>query len=293
MVTLENEYLKINVNALGAQLSSIIDKNDGIEHIWQGNTAVWAYHAPNLFPVVGGCINDSILVDGQTYPINRHGFARTSNFKKIESSPGYAQFALRYNDETLKSFPYKFEFQVLYHLHKNQLKVLYKVINLDDKTIYFSLGAHPAFNVPFTLGENYEDYFVAFEQAENPLAHTLSANGFFNGETKNLNLNKGKLFLNQSLFKADALVFKNLASRKVTLKSTEHNKSIMVEFTHFNYLGLWAKPGANFLCVEPWLGCADTQGQQTEFCNKEAIQQVAHGHVFETEFCITFNINCP
>lgn len=286
MVTLENEYLKVNVNAFGAQLSSIIDKNDGIEHIWQGNPDVWGYHAPNLFPVVGGCINDSILVDGQTYPIKRHGFARTNAFKKIESSPNHAQFALRYNEETLKAFPYKFEFQVVYHLDKNQLRVMYKVINLDDKTIYFSVGAHPAFNVPFTDNENYEDYYVEFEQDENPPAHLLSANGFFNGETKNINIETNKLFLKPELFNADALVFKNLTSRKISLKSTQHHKTIEVEFPHFNYLGLWAKPGAPFLCVEPWLGCADTEGQQIEFSKKEAIQEVAHGHVFETEFCV-------
>ncbi|TAH01810.1 MAG: aldose 1-epimerase family protein [Sphingobacteriales bacterium] len=286
MVTLENEYLKVNVNAFGAQLSSIIDKNDGLEHIWQGNPNVWAYHAPNLFPVVGGCINDSILVDGQTYPIKRHGFARNSAFKKIESSPSHAQFALRFNEETLKAFPYKFEFQVVYHLDKNQLRIMYKVINLDDKTIYFSVGAHPAFNVPFNYNEKYEDYYVEFEQDENPPAHLLSANGFFNGETKNINIENNKLFLKPELFNADALVFKNLTSRKVTLKSTQHQKTIKVEFPHFNYLGLWAKPGASFLCIEPWLGCADTEGVQIEFSKKEAIQEVAHGHVFETEFCV-------
>ena len=286
MVTLENEYLKVNVNAFGAQLSSIIDKNDGLEHIWQGNPDVWSFHAPNLFPVVGGCINDSILVDGQTYPIKRHGFARTSNFKKIESSPNHAQFALRYNEDTLLSFPYKFEFQVIYHLHKNQLQVIYKVVNLDDKIVYFSVGGHPAFNVPFTYRENYEDYYLEFDEPENPPAHALSNKGFFNGDTKNINIVDNKLFLNHDLFKNDAIVLKNLISRKVILKSTQHNKTIEVEFPHFNYLGVWTKPSAPFLCIEPWLGCADTEGQQTEFSKKEAIQEVAHGHVFETEFCI-------
>ncbi|TAF79012.1 MAG: aldose 1-epimerase family protein [Sphingobacteriales bacterium] len=286
MVTLQNEYLKIEVNAFGAQLSSIIDKSDGLEHIWQGNPTVWAYHAPNLFPVVGGCMNDSILVEGDTYPIKRHGFARTSNFKKIESSPNHAQFALRYNDETLKSYPYKFEFQVIYFVDKNLLRVIYKVINLDNKAIFFSVGGHPAFNVPFTPTENYEDYYVAFEHTENPPSHTLSANGFFNGETKNIAIADGKLFLKPDLFNAAALVFKNLTSREVTIKSTQHNKNIKITYPHFNYLGLWAKAGAPFLCVEPWLGCADTQGQQTEFSKKEAIQTLAHGHVFETEFSV-------
>lgn len=289
MVTLENDSLKVNINFLGAQLNSIIDKIDGLEHIWQGNPTIWAYHAPNLFPVVGGCINNSITVDGKSFPINRHGFARTSAFKKIESSPTHAHFSLRYNAQTLKSFPYKFEFQVLYHLVQNQLRIMYKVINLDDKTVYFSLGAHPAFNIPFTKGEKYEDYFLEFEQAENPPAHVLSSNGFFNGQTKNINIQNGKLFLNSSLFKTDALVFKNLTSRKISIKSTQHSKTIEIQFPHFKYLGLWAKTSAPFLCIEPWLGCADTEGKQVELSNKEAIQEVAHGHVFEIECCLRIN----
>ena len=287
MVTLENEYLKVSINADGAQLSSIIDKKDGIEHIWQADPNVWAYHSPNLFPVVGGCLNDSILIDGKTYPLKRHGFARNSNFKRIESSPNHAQFALRYNEETLNSFPYKFEFQVVYHLDKKQLRLIYKVINLDDKTVYFSLGAHPAFNVPFGDDEQYTDYLVEFEKSEPLISHQLNDKGFFNGETQTIPSNENKLNLKNELFIKDALVFKSLASRKVKIKSTKHNKYIAIEYPHFNYLGLWAKPGAPFLCIEPWLGCADTDGQQTEFSKKEAIQHVEHGHVFETEFSIS------
>jgi galactose mutarotase-like enzyme len=286
MVTLENEYLKVSINSLGAQLSSIIDKNDGIEHIWQADPEVWAYHSPNLFPVVGGCINESILIDGKTYPMKRHGFARNSIFKRIESSPKHAQFALRYNEETLKSFPYKFEFQVVYHLDKNHLRVMYKVINLDEKTVYFSLGAHPAFNVPFGDDDQYENYFVQFEKVEPLVSHQLNNEGFFNGKTETIPSIENKLPLSHELFKNDALVFKNVASRNVSINSTRHNKQIIIEYPHFNYLGLWTKPGAPFICVEPWLGCADTEGEQKEFTKKENIQHIEHGHVFETEFCI-------
>jgi galactose mutarotase-like enzyme len=163
---------------------------------------------------------------------------------------------------------------------------MYKVINLDDKTVYFSLGAHPAFNVPFGDDEQYENYFVEFEKTETLISHQLNNEGFFNGETETIASIENKLPLTQDLFKNDALVFKTLASRKVSINSTRHNKQIALEYPHFNYLGLWAKPGAPFLCVEPWLGCADFVGAQTEFSKKEAIQHVEHGHVFETEFSI-------
>jgi len=96
-----------------------------------------------------------------------------------------------------------------------------------------------------------------------------------------------KLPLKHDLFKNDALVFKNMRSRMVTIKSTKHDQSLSVEFPHFNFLGIWAKTGANFLCIEPWLGCADTQGKQTDVSQKEGIQKLKIGHVFESAYYIS------
>lgn len=288
MFSLENEFLKVDISLLGAQLSSIIGKNDGTEYIWQANPEIWPYHAPNLFPIVGGCIKDQILIDGQSYPMKRHGFARTSTFKKIESSPTHAQLSLRFTDETLKSYPYLFEFQVVYHLEKNCLRIMYKVINLDDKSIYFSVGAHPAFNLPFHSNELYTDYYLEFEKEEFLPTHLLSKEGFFTGETQEVNFEANKLFLSPDLFKNDALIFKNISSKTVKIKSPKHQKEIVISYPHFNYLGLWAKYGAPFICVEPWLGCADSL-QQTEFSDKEGMQKVEKGHVFETEYFIKIN----
>jgi galactose mutarotase-like enzyme len=254
--------------------------------LWQANPDVWPRHAPNLFPVVGTCLKNELLVDGKAYSIGRHGFARDMVFRRVESTPVHAKFSLHYNEETLKSFPYKFEFQILYDLMDNKLRVSYKVINLDAGTIYFSLGAHPAFNVPFSGGENYEDYILEFEKPEQLSTHELDEGGFFSGSARPINLNGSTLPVSRKLFEKDALVFKNLASRKVCLKNNNGDKSICVSFPHFNYLGIWAKPGADFLCIEPWLGCADTSGKAVDIRQKDGIQQAEHGHVFETDYCI-------
>ncbi|MFD0792691.1 aldose 1-epimerase family protein [Mucilaginibacter litoreus] len=287
MTILENEFLKVAIDAKGAQLSSLINKQTGLEHLWQADPDVWAYHAPNLFPIIGGLLNNELHVDGQTYHLNRHGFARQSEFLILDGDEAHAAFSLPYSDATLEVYPYKFDFQVLYTLIDNALRVTYKLINRDQKTVYFSAGGHPAFNVPFNAGETYDDYYLEFEIQEDLQTHKLDKNGQFNGETEPITLTNKKLQLKPSLFANDALVFKNLQSRMVTIKSDKHDQTLSVEFPHFNYLGVWSKPGASFVCIEPWLGCADSAGAPKDITQKEAIQKVEVGHVFEASYYIS------
>ncbi len=287
MTILENEFLKVTIDSKGAQLSSLLNKETCVEQMWQANPDVWGYHAPNLFPIVGGLLNNELHVDGQTHPMSRHGFARTSEFIVLESDDMHAGFSLPYSEKTLAVYPYKFDFQVLYTLIDNALRITYKLINRDKKPVYFSVGGHPAFNVPFNAGEKYEDYYIEFETQENLQSHELNKDGLFNGETHPVPTPNKQLALTRDLFAADALVFKNLKSRMVTIKSTKHDQSLSVEFPHFNYLGLWSKPDADFLCIEPWLGCADSADEPKDITVKENIQKVVAGHVFEASFYIS------
>lgn len=286
MITIENEFLKASIDAKGAQLSSLINKETGKEIMWQG--AAWPWHAPNLFPVVGQVINSQILVDGKTYDMPpRHGFARTSEFLVIETNSKRAKFSLPYCEKTLAMYPFKFDFHIIYDLIDNALRVTYKVLNLDSGTIYFSVGGHPAFNVPFNEGEQYEDYYLEFETAEALEEHLLATDGFFSGETKPLKLDGKNLKLTKELFANDALVFMHLKSRQITIRSTKHDESVSVQFPHFPYLGIWAKPGADFVCIEPWLGHADMAGAPVEFKQKRGIQKLEHGHVFDASYYIS------
>lgn len=287
MTTLENNFLRVIIRPKGAELTSIVHKASGIEHLWQADPAVWGWHAPNLFPVVGGCLNNQILIDGKTYPMDRHGFTRTSLFELTESTATHAVFSLRSSEKTRIHFPYEFEFQIRYTLDEARLLVTYRVVNQDNKTIFFSVGAHPAFAVPFNKGEVYEDYYLEFEQDESQETHLLSAAGYFTGETRPVPVKGRHLGLTKHLFDDDALVFKNLASRRVAICTDRHNHAVILDYAEFPYLGLWAKPGAPFVCIEPWLGCADSEGQPKPIEEKELIQSVEAERVFEASFSIT------
>lgn len=287
MTVIENDFLKVTIDTKGAQLTSVIAKSDGRELMWQADPDVWPWHAPNLFPVVGGLINDQLLVDGKAYSMKRHGFARLSEFILLSNNEVQAVFSLPNSEKTHEVYPYTFDFEVLYLLIDNALRVTYKVINRDKKPVYFSVGGHPAFNAPFFPNEQYEDYYLEFEVEEKLERHLLAADGMFSGKTEPVTFDGKKLWLKKDLFNDDAIVFKNLKSREVALKSKNHDKALTFEFPHFNYLGLWAKPGAPFVCIEPWLGCADTENQPKDISQKEAIQKVEVGHVFEAAFFIS------
>jgi galactose mutarotase-like enzyme len=287
MTIIENDYLKIAISAKGAQLSSLYNKGAQIEHLWQADENVWPWHAPNLFPIVGGLVNNQLQVNGTAYTLARHGFARQSEFELLEASATHAVFQLAANEQTTAVYPYQFAYQVLYDLIDNALRVIYKVINLDDKSIYFSVGAHPAFNIPFNGDGNYEDYYLEFERAEKLDMHLLSTEGYLTNEIHPVDLDGQKLHLTRHLFDADALVFKNIQSKSVTIKSNLNNHTLKVEFPQFKHLGIWAKPGANFVCIEPWLGYADATVPATDISSKPAIQKLDKGHVFEAPFYIS------
>lgn len=289
MITLENNFLKVKISPMGAQLTSIVNKLNKNEHMWQADPAIWGFHAPNLFPVVGACYNNQINIDGKTYPIERHGFARKSEFDVQDESATHAKFSLGYSDETLKAYPYKFTFQVLYDLFDSELRISYKVINQDENAIFFSVGAHPAFNIPFFKNEKYNDYYVEFNEDEDLVTSSYTDEGYFNGETDVLNKDGRRLNLTKDLFAKGALVFKQLKSREVLIKNHKTPNFISVSFPHFESLGIWAYPDADFVCIEPWLGYGDSVGGADDIRNKEGIRKLEHGHVFEVDYTIGVN----
>lgn len=287
MAIIENDFLKVTIQQKGAELTSIYNKTTGVEQLWQADPSVWPWHAPNLFPIVGGLVNDQLLAEGQTYPLPRHGFARHSEFFIVDQDEVHVTFSLPHSNNTLAVYPYKFDFQILYTLIDNALRIVYKVISHDDRTIHFSVGGHPAFNVPFHAGEQYEDYYLEFEIEEPLHSHLLSPGGQFTGETRPIALDGNKLRLTKELFNNDALVFKNIRSKMISIKSDKHDESLSVEYPHFHHMGIWAKQGAPFVCIEPWLGYADADSQAVDISKKEAIQHLKHGHTFEAAYFIS------
>ena len=286
MHLVENSFLKIIAREYGAEFTSLFDKKNNTEHLWQADPAVWGWHAPVLFPVVGRCLNDTITIDGVAYGMEKHGFARKSNFKLLELGDTRMVFSLKANPETLKIYPYQFEFLIRYRLEGNKLHVSYEVVNLDDKTIYFSLGGHPAFAVPFLPGERYEDYHLQFEDTEDAGRYYINEDGFFDGRRDIALANTNILPLKSNMFRDDALIFKDLKSRRVTIRSQNNGRYLSVDFTGFKQLGLWAKVGAPYVCIEPWLGCADTAGKPLEFKDREGIIALEKGGEFGVSFTV-------
>lgn len=287
MIKLNNNHISVDIKKKGAELSSLYNKTMAHEYIWQGDPSFWPWHAPNLFPIVGGLKDNQLSINGTVYELARHGFARHTNFQVIESSGAHAIFSLRYNNDTIRVYPYHFELQIIYHLENEALQCSYKVINLDTQPLYFSVGAHPAFNVPFFSYERYDDYYLEFEKEESLERHHLSDAGYFNGELSTILLDDKKLPLKKDLFDQDALVFKNLSSRRVTIRSKNHPHALSISYPDFKSLGIWAKPGASFVCIEPWLGYADNENGSPSIEKKEGIVALSPGHVFEASYSIT------
>lgn len=278
--------MKIGVNTRGAELCSILNKRNNKEYLWQADPLFWAFHSPVLFPVVGNCTDNKILIDGIEYPMPRHGFARHSEFSLLKSAPESLIFTLDYSGETLAVYPFKFRLLVSYTLKETELQVQFEVINLNQKAILFSLGAHPAFNVPLHPDETYNDYYIEFDEKENLKQELFNSSGFFTGQGIPFETDNQKLRLNTELFNDGALVFKTLNSRKLTLKNFHSTDSVELKFKDFNSLGIWAVPGAPFVCIEPWLGYADKAERLQEFKNKEGIISLDVDHTFSAVYSI-------
>ena len=289
MHVLENEFLSVTIQNKGSELCSIFNKLNGLEYLWQAEPSVWAFHAPNLFPVVGNCLNNQIQIDGIKYPMQRHGFARHSPFVLTDSSANHAVFTLDYCEATLAVYPYKFSFQVAYNLQDTEITITYKVINKDAKTIFFSIGAHPAFNIPFSKGGAYDDYYIEFDQNELLVKNLFDESGFFTGDTEQVYLDNRRLNLSKDLFKDGALVFKEIKSKEVLIRNHQTPSFVSVSFKDFKALGVWAAPDAPFVCIEPWLGYADNAGELKEFSEKDGIQKLETSKVFECSFTIGIN----
>ncbi len=286
MHQIENDFLRVKLREYGAELTSVYNKKTNIEHLWNADEKFWGWHAPVLFPVIGRCIDDELVVDGIKHPMEKHGFARKSTFRLMERSDSKIVFALTSNEATLKVYPYQFEFLVAYHLDGHQLICSYEVINRDNKPLFFQLGGHPAFVVPFLSNEDYEDYYIELENTEDAERHHINAEGFFDGR-RSLVLDNSNCFqLEKDMFNDDAFIFKDIRSRTVTIRSANHAHYLSVHFSDFNYLGLWAKVNAPYLCIEPWIGCADTEGEKVELSAKERIVALEPNEEFNAFYSI-------
>jgi galactose mutarotase-like enzyme len=285
--TIENEFLKVSAKDSGAELISIKNKQNNIEYLWQGDPKFWGRRAPVLFPVVGKLKDNKYKAEGKVYELPQHGFARDAYFDISEKGALFLTFTLKSNSETLKVYPYKFELNIGYKLIKNRIEINYEVRNTDDKKIWFSIGAHPAFNCPIDPKLKFEDYFLEFETEESADKYLLE-DGLLNGKKEKTLSKEKKIALTEKTFLNDAIIFKNLKSSLLSLKSNSSHASLNFNFKGFPFLGIWSKPGP-FVCIEPWYGHADMVGFSGELKDKEGIQGLDKGASFNCDYSVEIN----
>ncbi|EAG5903427.1 aldose 1-epimerase family protein [Listeria monocytogenes] len=288
MIKLENEVLLVEMKTAGAELTRIFHKDTGLEYLWNADSKFWGRHSPVLFPTVGRLVDDTYLVDGKQYHLGQHGFARDRDFQVIEQTENTVRFELDADEDSLPIYPYKFKLSIVYTIEKNTVAVSYEVENTDNKRIYFSIGAHPAFHLPLTDGTTFEDYYLDFGTEEN--LETLCLEGpYRSGEIKKIVDEPARyLPLSYDLFKNDALIFEALKQKEMTIKSEKTPHYVKVSFPEFPFVGVWtAKAGTPFLCIEPWYGIADGAGESVELRDKAGIEHLEPEAVFASEYEIT------
>ncbi|EGC0091492.1 aldose 1-epimerase family protein [Listeria monocytogenes] len=288
MIKLENEVLLVEMKTAGAELTRIFHKDTGLEYLWNADSKFWGRHSPVLFPTVGRLVDDTYLVDGKQHHLGQHGFARDRDFQVIEQTENTVRFELDADEDSLAIYPYKFKLSIIYTIEKNTVAVSYEVENTDNKRIYFSIGAHPAFHLPLTDGTTFEDYYLDFGTEEN--LETLCLEGpYRSGDIKKIIDEPARyLPLSYDLFKNDALIFEALKQKEMTIKSDKTPHFVKVSFPEFPFVGVWtAKPGTPFLCIEPWYGIADGVGESVELRDKAGIEHLEPEAVFASEYEIT------
>lgn len=286
--SLENSSIKITASTHGGEIHSLTSKNDGTEYLWNGNPEYWKYHAPILFPIVGKVVNSKYRVNGKIYELPQHGLARTSEFLLVSQTEDEIVFELTYSEESLKVYPYKFSLKSTYKLEDNSVNITYSVKNLDDKKIYFSIGTHPAFMCPISNEDKLDECYLQFNEKETSKRKLLTGEGYLSHDESECLNSTDILMLSKELFKDDALVFDDLKSDKITIRSRNNDKALIVDFEDFPYMGIWApKSGAPFVCIEPWFGHADYYDFEGEFSEREGTISLETNKEFSCTYKVT------
>ncbi|MEQ2625109.1 aldose 1-epimerase family protein [Faecalibacillus faecis] len=291
MVELSNQYLTVNLHPKGAEIISIVGNQDHINYMWKRDACQWANSAPILFPIVGAIKNDTCRIDGKEYHMTQHGFARHNEFEIKNQSQTEVTFTLVSNDEIIKQYPFLFELNVTYKLVENTLTCLINVKNKDHQTIYFQVGGHPAFACPFMENESSNDYYVEFAEYEtrNQKVIDVAKRGMSHVQLPFFDHEK-RFFVRQQLFNNDAIVIKDFKSENISIKSLNHQKSIVFHMQGFDHVGLWtAKHVGGLLAIEPWVGHADYVDFDGEFKEKESCVALDTDKEFNVQFAVEIN----
>ena len=274
MIKLVNDKLSVTINEKGAELQNI--QLNGLEYLWQADATYWAKQSPVLFPIVGELKDGKYIFNDKEYKLSRHGFARDKMFTANQPSSESVILSLQHDPETLAVFPFQFIFRVEYTIIAAGLSCTYHVENNGDHTMYFSVGGHPAFNVPLMHELQYMDYILEFNNDE-ILNRYLLQDGLTIDDTESIQLANKALPLKPELFYKDAIVLKHISSNEITLRTSKNEHGLKFHFDDFPFFGIWAAKDAPFVCLEPWCGIADSINHDHQLIHKEGINKIVAG----------------
>lgn len=277
--------LRAAINPFGAELSSLTDA-DGRELMTDADPAFWTGRAPILFPIVGAVNQDTIRVDGTAYPLPKHGFARRMPFTVAEHSADRLVLRLTDSKQTLAAWPFAFVLELTFAIADATLTVTARVGNPGAAPMPASFGFHPAFAWPLPYGVARGEHRIVFDQPEPEALRALTDDGLFLPEPRPTPVEGDTLHLADDLFTADALIWDHVQSQAVTYGAPT-GPQLHVAFPNTPQLGIWTKPGAAYVCIEPWHGHADPAGYTGEFRDKPGVFIVPPGGEQRCEMQIT------
>ena len=275
---LENDFVKIAVDTYGAELSSIFNKKENKEMLWQGDAQFWGRRSPVLFPVVGKYKDGKTTYNGKEYSLGQHGFARDSEFTLVEESENKLAFELTSSEETLTKYPFKFRLVCSFELNDNKIIVGWNVENTDDKKIYFSIGAHPAFYCE-------KSKTVLTMNGENLKYNLINSDGLYTSQKYDV---QSSFVLHDNVFDNDALIIENSDVNEISL--VDDKKYLTVKFDT-KVFGIWSptKKNAPFVCIEPWYGRCDAEDFNGDITEREYGNALGIGETWYKEYEIIVN----
>lgn len=288
---LENEEIRIGIASHGAELVSLVRKDDGREYMWSGDAAYWNRVSPVLFPFVGKLKNGSYIYQGREFSnIPQHGFARDSEFRMAEKSEDVIWFELQPDDGWRTHYPFEFLLRIGYRIEGSSVHVMWTVRNDSEEMMYFSIGAHPAFVCPD--GADNEDVLKGYQldlhtTEQELLSGELTSQGTLLQEKRRFSLTDGKLALSSGMFAKDALILDSQKIHTVSIVDPAGTEFLKVQFDT-PQLGIWSPAGKNapFVCIEPWFGRCDAEDFSGELSEREYGNALEPGHSFNKEYVI-------
>jgi galactose mutarotase-like enzyme len=284
-VRIGSSALSAEIALLGAELQRLTD-GAGRDLLWDGDPAWWTGRAPILFPIVGTLRDDHFRHDGARYNLPRHGFARRRQFTITDQRPDAVLLRLVSDDMTRTVWPFEFTLDMRFAIDGGRISMTAEVTNRGDQPMPTSFGFHPALRWPLPGGGVRTDHSITFDLTESAPVRRLDSNGLLDPVPRPTPVRGDRLALSDDLFVEDALIFDRLASRRLRYGSTT-GPQVAVDFPDMPELGLWSKPGAGFLCIEPWHGYADPAGFDGDISDKPGIATIAPGARHDFAMAIT------